>query len=97
MEVLAEIDSSYNFSSKGPSGCCNKDGYSIRVATSELLKQVAKKKILIILSDGLPSAYAGDGTNDVSTAVDEARRQGIEVVSIYFPGSYSNDEETLWK
>ena len=85
----------YNFSSKGPSGCCNKDGYSIRVATSELLKQVAKKKILIVLSDGLPSAYCGDGTNDVSRAVDEARRQGIEVVSIYFPGSYSNDEETF--
>lgn len=85
----------YNFSSKGPDGGCNKDGYSIRVATSELLKQVAKKKILIVLSDGLPSAYSGSGESDVSSAVDEARKQGIEVVSIYFPGGYHGDEETF--
>ena len=33
----------------------------------------------------MPSAYYGNsGTHDVSSAVDEARKKGIEVVSIFF-------------
>lgn len=64
----------------------NKDGYSIRVATEELMKRPEKDKILIVLSDGLPSAYRtiDDGINDVREAVKEARKQGIIVVAIMF-------------
>lgn len=65
----------------------NKDGYSIRVATKELLKRPEKDKVLIILSDGLPEDYKGGmrrGIVDVKQAVKEARKAGILVVAIMF-------------
>lgn len=87
----------YNFLKKGRAGGCNKDGYSIRVATKELLARPEKQKILFVLSDGTPSAYSGNGINDTSDAVDEARKAGIEVVSIFFPDYYSTDEVSEFK
>lgn len=85
----------YNFFKKGRSGCGNMDGYSIRVATKELMGRPEKKKILIILSDGTPSNYNSynQGLRDVSDAVDEARKKGIDVVSIFFPDGYSSREK----
>lgn len=65
----------------------NKDGYSIRVATRELEKRKEQKKVLLVLSDGLPSHYKygrDQALNDVRTAVEEARKKGIRVISILF-------------
>lgn len=64
----------------------NKDGYSIRVASEDLASRREKCKILIVLSDGLPSDYNGKdaGKNDVRQAVAEARSMGIDVISIPF-------------
>ncbi len=65
----------------------NKDGYSIRVATKELEKRPESSKILVILSDGMPSDYDGgfqEGMLDVRNAVAEARRKGILVVAVMF-------------
>lgn len=62
----------------------NKDGFSIRVATRELLQRPERDKILFVFSDGLPSDYRGGyegGMNDVASAVKEARDKGIMVVS----------------
>lgn len=86
---------SYNFLHQGRSGCGNKDGYSIRIATKELLQRGEKAKILIILSDGTPSDYHNykDGLADVADAVKEARKAGIYVVGIYFADNYSSSEE----
>ena len=53
----------------------NKDGYSIRVATADLLARREAKKVLVLLSDGLPSDYNGGtraGLDDVRDAVREA-------------------------
>ena len=79
---------SYNFYAQGKSGRGNKDGYSIKIATQELLQRSEKKKLLVVLSDGLPSDYDGNpiGETDVSNAVKEAIKAGIEVFSIYFGG-----------
>lgn len=78
---------SYNaFAQRRPAGM-NKDGYSIRVATKELLKRPEKDRILIIFSDGLPSSYRGGkdaGMVDVKEAVKEARKAGIFVVALLF-------------
>ena len=65
---------------------CNKDGYSIRVATAQLAQRREKKKVLIILSDGLPSCYSSEseGIQDVANAVKEARNSGIIVIPIMF-------------
>lgn len=81
-----EKESNYSFSfGKGACGG-NKDGFSIRVATKELLRRTEDKKMLIIMSDGEPTDYRGklDGYSDVKNAVKEARDKGIQVFSIYF-------------
>ena len=57
----------------------NEDGYTIRVATKELLKRPEKDKILIILSDGLPPSI-----EDTKEAIKEARSKRIHVVGIMF-------------
>lgn len=86
---------SYNFLRSRRASGGNKDGYSIRVATKEILSRPEKDKILIILSDGLPSDYRGGyipGMNDVKEAIKEARKQGIFVVSMVFGTEvYRND------
>jgi hypothetical protein len=77
----------YNFLHHRKASGGNKDGYSIRVATAELMKRPEKDRILIIFSDGLPSDYTGGykvGMNDVKEAVKEARAKGIFVVSLLF-------------
>lgn len=64
----------------------NRDGYSIRIAAEELKKRKEKKKVLIVLSDGLPSDYnsASAGMADVRAAVDAARKDRVEVFSIMY-------------
>lgn len=76
-------------------GCGNKDGYSIRVATKDLLARREAKKVLVVLSDGLPSDYNGyerAGMNDVKEAVREARHKGVVVIPIMF-GTTSDREQ----
>jgi nitric oxide reductase activation protein len=79
----------------------NKDGYSIRVATRELEKRKEKKKILLVLSDGLPSHYKygrDHALDDVKNAVEEARKKGIRVVSILFgDNSFARASEDDYK
>lgn len=67
-------------------GECNKDGYSIRVAAARLQKRPELNKVLVILSDGLPSAYRSDedAEEDVKDAVQCARRAGVSVIPIMF-------------
>lgn len=85
----------YNFLYYRLAGGGNKDGFSIRVATKELLKRPEKDKILIVFSDGLPSDYSGGyraGMLDVQKAVKEARAAGIYVVSLMFGTKKFRDE-----
>lgn len=79
-------NATYNYFVHESSGSGNKDGYSIRVAAKEILSQQERKKILFVLSDGLPSVYKNnnEGYSDVHNAVNMARKAGIEVISIYF-------------
>lgn len=70
--------------SKGFNGG-NKDGYSIRVCTQDLLKRPEKDKILIVMSDGLPTDYNSiNPEDDVKDAVKQARKRGIIVIPIFF-------------
>lgn len=65
----------------------NKDGFSIRMATKDLVARRESKKVLLVLSDGLPSDYRGgemSGMDDVRDAVREARRKGIIVIPIMY-------------
>lgn len=73
----------------------NKDGFSIRVATKELLKRSEKNKVLVIISDGEPTDYRGGtiaGTADVRDAVAEAKKKGIIVIALLIgDSSYIRD------
>lgn len=64
----------------------NMDGYSIRIAAMDLAKRPEKNKIMIVLSDGLPSAYRDEkeAIADVHSAVKWARSHGIIVIAIMF-------------
>ena len=77
---------SWNYFLSSRRGHCNKDGFSIRIATREIANRPEKNKILFILSDGLPSQYNSmeEGKEDVKKAVLEARQKGILVVSVMF-------------
>lgn len=59
----------------------------------ELSKRREMRKILVILSDGLPSGYRGEteATADVRSAVQEARKNGIIVIPILY-GSAEQDK-----
>jgi|HigsolmetaAR206D_1030411.scaffolds.fasta_scaffold00003_188 nitric oxide reductase activation protein len=76
-------------------GSCNADSISIRIATKELLKRPESKKILFVLSDGLPSSYIDekDAITSVKNAVRDARKQGVIVIAICF-GSKEHLEKT---
>lgn len=84
----------YNFLIKGRYGNSNFDGYSIRVATADILSRPEKKKLLIVLSDGLP-CYGG--LDDVKKAVTEARLKGVSVVGIYFSDDEDDDASEAFK
>ena len=97
-EVIKDFDEvedcnfTHNFCRQGRRGCGNKDGYSIRVATKQLLSRPEKEKILIVASDGLPSdySYGESGIEDVKSAVADARSKGIKVIGMYMY-SYADD------
>lgn len=69
----------WNFAQHGRDGCGNEDGYDIAIATRELLARPERKKLLLVLSDGAPG-----NTNYCREAIAHARKQGIQVVGIYF-------------
>ena len=70
----------------------NMDGFSIRVATEELLKRKEQKKVLIILSDGLPAGYDAyydkPAQTDVKNAIRYARKKQLHVFNIMFGEDY---------
>ena len=64
-------------------GGSNFDGYSIRYALKDLLKNKAQNKLLIIISDGQPNPNysVSDPVGDARDAVIEARRR-VKVIGI---------------
>lgn len=79
----------------------NFDGFSIRVATRELLARAEQHKLLIVMSDGAPvSSFCNysHGAEDVRSAVEEARKAGIYVVSIFFGNeSFIETEKKIYE
>lgn len=66
--------------------CCgtNFDSYSIRYATNLLRERPERHKLLIVLSDGLPSYYfsGSEGIKQNTMAIQDARMEGIDVFGI---------------
>jgi hypothetical protein len=74
-----KLNCCWNFAKHGRNGCSNDDAKDILVAQRELLNRPEQKKLLIVLSDGAPSSV-----EQVRSAVEETRKKGINVFSIYF-------------
>ncbi|MBP1308660.1 nitric oxide reductase activation protein [Paenibacillus sp. 1182] len=100
-ECKMSCNYTYNFLHHRKAGGGNKDGFSIRIATAELMKRPEKDRILFIFSDGLPTDYNGgykQGMLDVREAVKEARDKGIFVISLLFgTQSFRNDNIENYK
>lgn len=66
----------------------NRDGYSIRMGAQELLNRREERKLLLVLSDGVPrvgGTYPNNvGIVDTREAAIEIKKQGIEVISLFF-------------
>ena len=75
----------------------NRDGYSIRYATQLLMKQRNQYKVLIVISDGEPSANgyrSANGIEDTKRAISETRSKGIPVIGIAI-GNSINDAKYI--
>ncbi|WP_246320545.1 nitric oxide reductase activation protein NorD [Paenibacillus qinlingensis] len=63
----------------------NRDGFAIREMMKRLLRRTERQRILLVFSDGEPSAanYNDVGILDTHEAVLQARRMGVEVISVF--------------
>ena len=99
--VVKEFDdrskknAAYSFGAQRSFSGGNKDGYSIRQCTEELIRRKEQNKFLIVLSDGAPSDYSShkEAVNDVKSAVAFARQNKIDVTSIFFGSEYERENE----
>lgn len=75
----------------------NRDGYAIRIAAGRLALRPEKQKVLLVFSDGEPSAsdYHEDGIVDTCEAVLRSRRSGIEVVGVFIGNGQIKDTERI--
>ncbi|RPF54408.1 vWA domain-containing protein [Aquisalibacillus elongatus] len=75
----------------------NRDGYSIRVAAEELQQHQAEHQILLVFSDGEPSAcnYSENGIIDTHDAVLETRKRGLDVIGVFLSEDQIDEQEAL--
>lgn len=78
----------------------NRDGFSIRVITEQMMKRHEHHKLLLVFSDGEPSAegYEQNGIIDTHQAVSDARKQGIDVMGMFLSdGTFDEGDEAMMK
>ncbi|WP_261807599.1 nitric oxide reductase activation protein NorD [Paenibacillus sp. N3.4] len=75
----------------------NRDGFAIRQMSVRLLRRMERQRILLVFSDGEPSAanYNDVGILDTYEAVLQARRQGIEVISIFLASGTVHETQRI--
>lgn len=75
----------------------NRDGFSIRVMTKDLMTRREKNKFLLVFSDGEPAAtnYEENGIIDTHEAVVEARKRGIDVIGMFLANGQISEYEDL--
>ncbi len=90
-------NAAWNFYEKSRCQSGNKDGYSVKVAIKDILAQPERNKLLIVISDGLPSDYLrgyAEGAKDVQSAVLNAKKAGIHVIGILVDEDLREDQYT---
>jgi nitric oxide reductase activation protein len=73
----------------------NRDGFAIREMIKRMSRRSEKHKILIVFTDGEPSAfnYQDQGIVDTHEAVLHARKLGIDVIGVLLSDTYTQDQE----
>jgi nitric oxide reductase activation protein len=73
----------------------NRDGFAIRSMASRLLRRPERQRVLLVFSDGEPSAanYNEAGILDTYEAVLQARRMGLEVISVFLANGTVHDTQ----
>ncbi|WP_273835445.1 vWA domain-containing protein [Guptibacillus sedimenti] len=73
----------------------NRDGYAIRKAAEELAERNEKHKILLVFTDGEPSAYdySENGIIDTHEAVIQTRKKGYEVIGVFLSNGEPQEKE----
>lgn len=100
MDVFKDFDSvdgedKYRLSSIEAQGN-NVDGMAIAYNCEKLLKRNEKKKVLIVISDGLPCAYGMNNQDSLKLAiqmVQKYRKKGIEVFGAVIDGEKERIQE----
>ncbi|WP_068775648.1 nitric oxide reductase activation protein NorD [Paenibacillus sp. FJAT-26967] len=75
----------------------NRDGFAIRHAARRLLRRPEKQRVLLVFSDGEPSAaeYHEAGILDTYEAVLECRRLGIDVISVFLASGEVHETQRI--
>lgn len=60
----------------------NADGESLLIAGRKLLKQKADRRIMFVLSDGMPAAYRGGGAKLLTEVIKELTDRNVEIYSV---------------
>jgi nitric oxide reductase activation protein len=73
----------------------NRDGFAIRRAAQDILNRSEKHKILLVFTDGEPSAfdYTDNGIVDTHEAVMDVRKLGIEVIGVFLSNEETQEKE----
>ncbi|NEW06515.1 hypothetical protein GK047_10880 [Paenibacillus sp. SYP-B3998] len=75
----------------------NRDGFAIRRMCDRLLRRQERQRVLLVFSDGEPSAsnYNDVGILDTYEAVLQARRLGIEVISVFLANGTVHETQQI--
>ena len=70
-------------------GSCNRDGFALRYAMMKLKRRHEPFKIMIIISDGLPSAYSSgeEAVKDIFDIREECKNKNIELLAFVIDGN----------
>ncbi|MBD0383129.1 hypothetical protein ICC18_23750 [Paenibacillus sp. WST5] len=75
----------------------NRDGFAIRRMSERLLRRPERQRVLLVFSDGEPSAanYNDAGILDTYEAVLQARRLGVEVISVFLANGTVHETQRI--
>lgn len=73
---------------------CNRDGLPLRICADMLAKRQEEIRLMVVISDGAPSAYGYSGENakeDIRKTVSEFRRKGL----LIYGAAIDDDKEVI--
>jgi hypothetical protein len=86
-----------DFSKQRSSG--NRDGYAIEYVASKM-KETKRRRVLIIISDGLPAGQGGyegnSGIEHIQKVVKKCRAEGIDILSITIAAECMSDNNRIY-